>query len=155
MMQKTIAIFVIFLIGINLAHWTWERTNHIKIWRHRDELDEETNFMMAEVSKIYDRAVQGMELSQHLLEKKVKNIFMNKLKERRNLSEDEVFKLKQDPDEFKKTVDDDIIADFILSKEEEFSEMNLSEEDTEEKEHDDREYEQWIKKVIERVEKWE
>ncbi|MFP4608649.1 MAG: hypothetical protein ACOCTR_02580 [Candidatus Natronoplasma sp.] len=138
--QLTLAIIILFIIGGNLVYWMYERTESSVVWEQEEELSEELNLKMKDDSDLIRRAFQGMELSQSLLEKKIKNLFIEKLKDERNLSKEEVRELLQRPEKFRQVVDDEVISTFILS---------------EETERGQKDYQEKIYRLIVRIERWE
>ncbi len=143
--QLTLAIIILLIIGLNLLSWLYGKTDEAVIWEQEEELSEELNLKLAETSDLFRRASQGMELSQGLLEKKVRNLFMSKLKDEKNLSQEEIRELLQNPEDFRRVVDDEVISDFVLSK--------LDDQEDVKKEMD-KEYEDWILGIIESIERW-
>ncbi len=145
MFRLTLALLIIFVIGFNLVYWVVEETDDTEIWEREDELNEEINLKLKETSELVQRAFRGMELSQGVLEKKIENLFLEKLKENRNLSEEEVRELVRDQEKFRQVVDDELISDFILSKkDEDFSSERLEREN----------YKRLISTLLKRIEKW-
>ncbi|MFW5946086.1 MAG: hypothetical protein ACOCSJ_03720 [Candidatus Natronoplasma sp.] len=148
MFRLTLALFILFVIGFNLVYWMMEKTVYLEIWERKDEFDEEVNLNLRETSDLVERAFKGMELSQGYLEKKIRDLFMDKLMDNKNLSIRETRELLEEPDRFRQVVDDKIISDFILSKKEENEQSS-----TESLEGED--YEQWISTLLKRIEGWE
>jgi len=148
MLRFTLAIFILFLIGFNLFYWSIEETENSEIWRKGDEFDEEVNLKLKEDSALVRRAFKGMEMSQGYLEKKIRDLFLDKLMESRNLSSEEIEKLLHQPDEIRHMVDDEILSDFILSKLHEDERSSLERLSVEE-------YERWISTLLKRIEVWE
>lgn len=158
MLRFTMAIFILFIVGFNLVYWTIEKTDKSDIWRKEDEFDEEINLKLRETSNLVRRAFEGMELSQGLLEKKLRNLYLEKLMEKRNLSHKEVRKLLDNPDEFRKVVDDEIISDFVLLKKEEEDEEKVDDREDEHpspEKFEKEDYEEWISELLEHIERWE
>ncbi len=156
MLRMTLAIIILIIIGFNLIYWSVEKTENSNIWRSEDEFDEEVNLKLRENSDLVKRAFKGMELSQSMLEKKISNLFLSKLKVVRSLSQKEVSELLKNPDDFRQVVDDEVISNFVLAnkgkhemeddKEFEQGSMEMLKEE---------DYEQWISKLLNRIEGWE
>lgn len=151
MLRFTLAVFILLIIGFNLVYWMFEETEKSEIWKREYEYDEEVNLKLRKSSDLVRRAFKGMELSQGLLEKKIRDLYLDKLKEERNLSQEEVRELLNDAEEFRKVVDDDLISDFILSKEDQHG---IDEQPSSEKSKGEN-YEQWITYLLKRIEGWE
>jgi len=148
MVRVTMAIFILLLIGFNLIYWVVEDTENPDIWKRESEYHEEVNLKLRGTSELVQRAFKGMELSQGYLEKKIKDLFLDKLMDKRNISQDELRELMRDPEGFRDVVDDKVISDFILYKKEE-SEKSF------EKRLKEKEYEELISELLTKIEEWE
>jgi len=154
MLRLTLAIFILFLIGLNLIYWSIEKTENTAIWERKYELNEEVNLKLKKHSDLVRRAFQGMELSQGLLEKKISDLYFDKLKDKKNLSDEEIRELLSEPEELRRVVNDEIISDFILSKKE-TDEVLVGNDEIPSKERlKGEDYEQWISRLLKRVDKW-
>lgn len=156
----TLANLILFIIGFNLVYWSMEITEKSYIWRNEEEFDERINLKLKGDSDLVKRACEGMELSRGILEKKIRNLYLSKLMEDRNLDQKEVRELLQNPEDFRQVVDDDIISDFILSKRGKDEtkrvdeEENLEEERSSTKQFEGVEYKRWISTLLKRIEGW-
>jgi len=148
MVRLTLSILILLVIGFNLVYWVVEETEYSDIWRRDDEFDEVVNLKLRNSSDLVERAFKGMELSQRYLEKKIRDLFMDKLMDNRNLSREETRELLKEPEKFRQVVDDEIISDFILSKKKEAKQFS-----TERLERED--YERWISTLLRRIKRWE
>lgn len=159
-LRLTLANLILIILGLNLIYWEIEGTETSEIWKSEEEFDKKVNLKLKDSSKLVERAHGGMELSQGILEKKITNLYLNKLKENRNLTQEEMRKLLKSPEEFKRVVDDDIISEFILSKKTEDTDTS---EDVDEREDaeiptegfEGEDYEKWISKLLKRIERRE
>ncbi len=155
MLRFTLAMFILFLIGFNLVYWSVEKTEKSDIWERVGELDEEVNLRLKESSSFFRRAYKGMELSQGYLEKRVVDLFKEKLKDNRNLSENDVIELLNEPDEFRELVDDEIISDFILFKENRDEDGFIDDQSNKKERLKGEDYERWVSTLLKRIEGWE
>ncbi len=147
MVRFTMAILILFLIGFNLIYWVVGDTENSDIWKREVEYHEEVNLKLRGSSELVQRAFKGMELSQGYLEKKIKDLFLDKLMDKRNISQEELRELMRDPERFRDVVDDKFISDFILSKKDE-SEKSF------EKRLKGKEYEELISELLTKIEEW-
>jgi len=147
-LNLTLSILILLVIGFNVFYWTIENTEYPDIWERDEEYNEEVNLKLRDTSDLVRRSFKGMEVSQAYLEKKIKNLFLDKLRNNRNLSREEMRELLEDPGEFRKVVDDEVISDFILSNKEE-DELSSKER----LEGDD--YQRWISQLLKRIQGWE
>jgi len=159
-LRLTMANLILAIIGFNLVYWMLENTGESDIWKSEEEFDKRVNLKLKDTSELVERAYSGMELSRGLLEKKIENLYLSKLKNERNLSQDELRKLLKNPEEFRQVVDDDIISDFILArkKEDEGENEIVDVEENEEsstKKSKGEDYEKLISKLLKRIERWE
>ncbi len=142
--------FVIILhIAYLLISWTSSVTERPDVWEETREFDTDENLQVKKISTLLDRAAEGKTVSQERLHEKIKDIFFIKLKERKDLNDEEVRDLVRDPDRFRDLVKDDTISDFILSIEEnkkgKFKVQDMSEE----------QYKKKIRKIIRRINEWD
>ncbi|MFP4143131.1 MAG: hypothetical protein ACLFT7_07315 [Thermoplasmata archaeon] len=147
MIRLTLAILILLVIGFNLIYWSIDETRNTDIWKREREFDEVVNLKLRKDSDLVKRAFRGMEVSQGYLEKKIKDLFLDKLMDDRNLIQEEIRELLKDEEKFREVVDDEVISDFILSKtgeEEQSYTERLRGED----------YEQWISTLLERINGW-
>lgn len=154
MLRFTLTFLILVVIGSNLIYWLMENTEKSTIWRREGEFDKRVNLQLKDNSDLVRRAFKDMELSQGYLEKKIKDLFLSKLADKRNLSKEEIRELQQDPERFRQIVNDEMISDFILYKR---SGENNGEKEKivsgEELEGED--YEEWIFEIIDRIQRWE
>ncbi|MEF8832426.1 MAG: hypothetical protein V5A66_02775 [Candidatus Thermoplasmatota archaeon] len=159
MVRFTLAILILLLIGFNLVIWSISRTEYSTIWSREKEFDEEVNLKLKETSDIVKRAFRGMELSQGLLEKRIRNLYLDKMMEGRNLSQEEVKELLKEPEEFRRMVDDDMISDFIFSRKDEIGSVddreNIEDETPSSKGFEGEDYDERISRLLKRIERWE
>ncbi|MBS3789953.1 MAG: hypothetical protein KGY66_03460 [Candidatus Thermoplasmatota archaeon] len=148
MLRLTLAILILLVIGSNLVYWSMEETRYSDIWERDDEFDEVVNLKLKKNSDLVKRAFKGMELSQGYLEKKIRDLFLDKLMDDKNLSREETRELLKDSEKFRQVVDDEVISDFILSKREEDEQSSIERLEGED-------YGQWISTLLKRIEGWE
>ena len=155
MVRFTMAILILFLIGFNLIYWVVGDTENSDIWKREVEYHEEVNLKLRGSSELVQRAFKGMELSQGYLEKRVVDLFKEKLKDNRNLSENDVIELLNEPDEFRELVDDEIISDFILFKENRDEDGSIDDQSNKKERLKGEDYERWVSTLLKRIEGWE
>ncbi|MEF8873732.1 MAG: hypothetical protein V5A88_03560 [Candidatus Thermoplasmatota archaeon] len=146
--------FILAMIAYGLIDWGSAVTEKHEFWREKEDLDEEVNLRMRKTSKIIERASSGEKTSKKTLSEKIKKTFLIKLKEKRDLTEEEVQELLEDEEEFRRIVQDEVISDYILEdleEEEEKGKIATFLSSLEDKE----EYRKKTKQVIRRVEGWE
>ncbi len=112
---RSLGFLILVILAYSFIDWNLDVTERFKFWKEKREIDQEVNFRMEETTKLVERASSGEKLSQEKLSEKLRNTFLIKLKDKRNLSEDQVQELLENQDKFRRVVRDEAIADFILN----------------------------------------
>ncbi len=154
---RFISFVIVVLFAYNLIDWTSNITEKSEEWTEKEVLDEDINLRIKDISELIKRASEGQNVSQDILHNKLKKIFFLKLKEVEDISDNELNELVRKPDEFRKVVQDEVIADFILSMEKDSGEtkngkvkfLSSSKRDWE------KDYKKKIKDIIQRIDEWE
>ncbi len=158
---RTFGFLILVILAYSLVDWNLNMTESDEFWIEKKELDEIVNLRMQDTSKTLNRASRGEKICKKNLSKKIRNVFFIKLKEKKDLTEEEIQTLLQDRDKFHRIVQDEVISDFILASysddktgtdEEEFT-QKISSLFSSGK--DPKEYKKEIKQVIQRVEEWD
>ncbi|MBS3782053.1 MAG: hypothetical protein KGY66_01705 [Candidatus Thermoplasmatota archaeon] len=158
---RSLGFFILVILSYSLIDWCLNITESSESWREKKELDEIVNLRMQDTSKTMNRASKGERICQRKLSEKIRNIFFIKLKEKKDLTEEEIKELLQDRDKFQRTVQDEVISDFILAS---YSDDKTGTDDKEltqkissffSPRKDPKEYNKEIEQVIRRVEEWD
>ncbi len=125
-------------------------------WRNRNELDVVVGSKLKETSDLVRRSSEGLEMSQALLEERIRDDFVEEMKYGRGLSDSEVKELLEDPNRLRNFVGDDIILDFLIHckdyRETGGDKKLFSNVEVDIKSNED--YRKRIEKVIDRMENW-
>ncbi|MFW6064756.1 MAG: hypothetical protein ACOC8Y_04185 [Candidatus Natronoplasma sp.] len=143
---------IVILIAYNLIECTSHVTESPEDWIEKESLDEDINLRIQDISELLERASEGKEMSQDILHERIKKIFLLKFKEVEDIPDNELNDLVRKPDEFRKAVKDEVIADFILStmKKSSKRKKKKSLKGTSQKK-----YKIKIKDMIQRIDEWE
>lgn len=154
---RIVAFIIILLLAYSLITWTSKITEESEDWIEKESLDEDINLKIQDISELLGRACEGKEKSQEILQKRLKKVFFLKLKEIEDISDNDLRDLVKTPEEFSELVQDEVIADFILSMEEESNETNSDKFKffSSSNVNSQKKYKQKIKKVIQRIDEWE
>lgn len=148
--SRIIGFIILAIFGYGLLDWSSAVTEKHVFWREKEELDEEVNLRMHGTSKILERALDGEKTSQKALLEKMRKTFFIKLKEKRNLTDDDLQELLIDEKKLRKIVQDEVISKFILS------ELNEKERGKEEGIFStNKDQRKKIEHLIRRIEKWD
>lgn len=145
--------FILVIIGYGLVDWSLDITERHGFWKEKEEIDGKANLRMRDTSKTLERASKGEKTSQKNLSERIAKTFLINLKEKRDLTEEELEELLKDEEELRRIVDDKVISDFIFNefkgdeKEKDNGFLSSSE--------DPKEYRKKIEQVIRRIEKWD
>ncbi len=152
---RVAGFIIVILIAYNLIEWTNNITTTSERWTEEESLDEDINLRIQDISELLQRASEGNEKSQEILHNKLKKIFFLKLKEIEDISDNDLRELLREPDEFRKLVEDDIIADFIITLEKRSDDDGGSKFLSSSKRISQRKYKEKIKEIIHRIKEWE
>ncbi|MFW5946778.1 MAG: hypothetical protein ACOCTN_07930 [Candidatus Natronoplasma sp.] len=154
---RIVALIIILILAYSLITWISHITEESEDWIEKESLDEDINLRIQDISELLKRASEGKEKSQEILHEKLRKVFFLKLKEIEDISDNDLRDLVKDPEEFRRLVQDEIIADFILSMEEESNETNSGKFEvfSSSNGQGEKKYKKKIKEVIQRIDSWE
>ncbi len=159
-LRWTVSIVILVLIGFLFFKRLHEKTFPILEWHRENELAETVNFQLPETHKLVNKAKGGSDWSRALLEKRLRQEFLKKVRRERNIGDKKVKELLNEPEEFKDIIGDKLLAEFIIKSRNFYKKVNkedfANERDIEEVQHwiEDSKYENYLKRIIERMEEW-
>jgi len=138
-------------------------------WKRSRNSKEKQNLPLKRTSDTMERAVEGLELSQMLIEKRLKKNLREKIKKEDRLSEKEIRQLIDNPSELKKVINDDELFDFMKNSKtiEDLSNKNTESlfsrvnnlftfsKDIIRKKNNEKGFEKKMKKIIRKISDWE
>ena len=157
-----VGLVIIVFMGIIVIFQIYERSIGISNWGRDNELDSIVNLNLERLSEIAGRAYRKRTISKALLEDRIKEEFIKKIKNHKNLSDAEMEKLLKDPDELREIIDDDLIADFIL-RSKSYNKVIHDESTSKKSFFDklgfrkitvDKDYKERIDEILKRMEEW-
>ncbi|MBS3790452.1 MAG: hypothetical protein KGY66_06000 [Candidatus Thermoplasmatota archaeon] len=157
---RILGFIIIMILAYSLVDWSIKVTENTERWTEDEELDEDINLRIQDVSELLRRASEGKEKSQEILHKRLKKIFFVKLKEKKDISRDDIRDLIRKPEELRKVVKDEVISDFILSTEKKSSKTDIQRRKSKRgflsssKKNDPEKYKEKIKEIIQRINSW-
>lgn len=159
-LKQFIGILLLAWISFSLIYAAKKNTKSISTWRRARQYDKVENLPLKRDSKTMGRALSGLKLSQNLVERRLRRIFMEKLKDKKDLSTKEMKKLLKKPSELEKIVKNKRLTDFLLNSKRikdviQEKDRHLSINLLDKKERKDRSFEKKIKDVIENISRWE
>ncbi len=163
-LQRFVTMLLLSWIGSHIIFTASKDVNIISTWRRPQGEDKVQNLPLERMSGRMDRALKGLELSQTLIEKRLKRDLVEKIKEKKDMSEGDIKELLKNEDDLRKIVEDETLVDFLLNskkiedivgKEDErvngFHLLSRSEDVNKKK---DSAYEKKMKDVMEKVSGW-
>ncbi len=102
-----ISLFVIFSAA--------KKTNSIQSWSRIKNKGRLQNLPLKKTSDTTKRAIKGFQLSQMLIEKRLRENFKEKMKDEKSLSEEEMKELMDNPSELEDVIDDKVLFDFMIN----------------------------------------
>ena len=155
-----ISLFVIFSVA--------NKTSSLKPWRRIESKRRLQNLPLKKTSDTTERALKGFQMSQMLIEKRLRKDFMEKIKDKRNLSDGEMKELMDNPSELRGVIDDEYLFDFmvnskriddLIQKKTNSVFSNLIESISTKKNDKDKDqkvnFEEKMEVIIEKISKWE
>jgi len=154
---RVISFIIVLLFAYSLLDWTSNITEKSDDLTDKDSLDENINLHIKDISRLLERASEGKEKSQEMVHEKLKKIFFLKLKEVKDISDNDLRDLVRNPEKFRKVVQDEVIADFILSleKKSDGTKTRRSKFLSSSEMNSQRKYKKKMKEIIQRIDKWE
>ncbi len=145
------------------------KTKDSPSWKRSSETEETQNLPLKKTSDTTERAVEGLELSQMLIEKRLRKNLVEKIKKEDSISEREMRELIENPSELKEVINDDELFEFVnngktiedLSKKntESFSSraQNIftGNKDISTEKKDEEDFENKMKRMIRKISDWE
>jgi len=147
-----------------------KKTKPLSSWkRTKNEREKQNNLPLKRTSETTDRALKGFELSQVLIEKRLRKDFIEKIKEEEGLSEKEMRQLMENPSRLKSVINDEELYEFIMngktikdliqrdddSSSSKFINFFASTKDFSKKNKGDENFEKRMRRIIKRISKWE
>ncbi|MEF8873721.1 MAG: hypothetical protein V5A88_03505 [Candidatus Thermoplasmatota archaeon] len=164
---QLLTTFLIIWVGLTFIFAVSQKTKSISNWTRSGRNDQMENIPLKRRSKLVERALSGLKLSQTLLERRLRREIIERLKDEEDLSEGEMKKLLKDPMQLKEVLNDDVLTDFLLDsrrlkdiiRENEdsskFSKIrSFFRRSEDEKEERRRAYQRKIRKVMKRISDW-
>jgi len=156
-----ISLFVIFT--------AIKKTRTLSPWKRTKNVSKKQNLPLKRTSDTTERALKGFELSQMLIEKRLKKDFIEKIKEAEGLSEKEMRQLIERPSKLKKVINDEELYKFVMNSktikdliqrdtESNFSKfINLftASKDARKKNIRDTNFEKRMREIIKKISDWE
>ncbi|GEM_PF-2518118 len=154
-------------IALTMIFAAKQKTKSISSWTRPKRKEIMDNVPLRRRGDTIERALNGLKLSQILLERRLRRGIMEKVKDEKDLSETEMKKLMKRPNELKKVIDDDFLTDFLLHSRRLKDIIQEDKEDTtlfdflkrfrrseDWGEEDKKAYEMKIKKTIQKISNW-
>lgn len=161
--QLVITVLIIWL-SMGIVYAVGRDIKGIKSWRRERESNPIANLPLKRTSKIMERALKGKVLSQILIEKRLRSIIMEKIKDAESLSDDEAHTIVNNPSALREFIDDEDISEFLLNsknlktgeviRKKDERKLDTEEGEVEEEIEKEESYEENIKKVIDKISEW-
>ncbi len=157
-----VGLSIIIFIGAIIIFEIYNRTVGISDWERDNELDSIVNLNLEKLSEIAGRAYRDRTISKALLEERIKEEFIKKVKNHKNISDAKMERLLQNPEKLREIIDDDVITEFIVGSksynkvihEESKSKKSFLEKLGFRKITIDKNYKERIDEVLDRMEEW-
>ncbi|MFO7991529.1 MAG: hypothetical protein R6U61_04440 [Thermoplasmata archaeon] len=124
-------------------------------WKKTSKLKQTQSSDFTKTSNLVQRAFKGLEISQTLLEQRLKNNFIEMMKHERGYSPDYIEELLEDHGKLREVVGDDIITEFLINCNN-YRELCRGSKSPSSKVSykEDKDYRKKIKDLINRMEDW-
>ncbi len=151
-----IIVMVLAILASLILRKIGKESKPINEWRKTSKFKKINTSELEKTSKLVRRAFKGLTTSQALLEERIRDGFIKKMKCERGISDRDVEELLEDPGRLRRYIGDDVITDFLIhckdyretgGDKKLFSNMKIN------KKSDD-DYREWIEIVIDGIDKW-
>lgn len=155
-LQRFIGITLLVWISFSIIYAAGKNTKRISTWRRTSRYDGVENLPLKRDSETMERALNGLELSQTIVEKRLRKTLIEKIKDEKDLSMKEMNELLKQPSKLEKIVDNERLNDYLLNSKR-MKDVIRSENsnDLSEEEGKDRSFKKRIEEVIEKISSWE
>ncbi|MBS3816185.1 MAG: hypothetical protein KGY76_01320 [Candidatus Thermoplasmatota archaeon] len=161
--KQLTAVLLVVWIAFLLFRVTKEDVKTIPRWKREKDHRKFVNLPLEKNSDMIERALKGRELSQAIAEERLRKSIIEKIKDEKGLSREAVKDILQDRSKLEGYVEDETIIDFLLNskrykeviRREDNSNLNFIERYLNGPDQRDAAYERNLKKVIERISRWE
>lgn len=156
-----VSLIILGLLGFNMVNHIRHRTENMDVWKRENELDDIVHLHISRISEVTKNAYYGKKLSRGILEEYLTDEFIEKMKDKRNLTDSEIDYLLDHPDDLKKVIRDDELTDFILKAkslkkvlQKDYYGSDKKEKKFFEKEKLDKAYKNKINRLVKKMEEW-
>lgn len=156
-----VSLIILGLLGFNMVNHIRHRTENMDVWKRENELDDIVHLHISRISEVTKNAYYGKKLSRGILEEYLTDEFIEKMKDKRNLTDSEIDYLLDHPDDLKKVIRDDELTDFILKAkslkkvlQKDYDGSDKKEKKFFEKEKLDKAYKNKINRLVKKMEEW-
>ncbi len=111
---RAMALIFIFGLSYGLVEWIFSVTEEQEYWEEKEDVDENINLHVKDISELLERASEGKEKSREKLHRKIKEVFLLKLKSKKDISDEKMKDLLNDTDQLKREIGDEFISEFII-----------------------------------------
>ncbi len=156
---RMLSFLVVIIFAYGLITWSHSSIEEDEFWEDKDELSEEINLQVRDIKRVLKLASEGKEKSREKLHKRIEEILFLKLKDKKDMSRQQIRDLAEKPEELQELVNDKMISEFILYMERS-SDSSDSNAKKKEKENyyiekiEGTEYKEYIKKLMKRIDEW-
>jgi len=156
-----VSLIILGLLGFNMVNHIRHRTENMDVWKRENELDDIVHLHISRISEVTKNAYYGKKLSRGILEEYLTDEFIEKMKDKRNLTDSEIDYLLDHPGDLKKVIRDDELTDFILKAkslkkvlQKDYDGSDKKEKKFFEKEKLDKAYKNKINRLVKKMEEW-
>ncbi len=164
-LKHLIGLALIAWVSIGLIYKARKEVKKINGWGRIKGRNKKINLPLKRTSSLVERALNGKLLSQVLVEKRIREVFIEKIKDMKSLSEEDLDYLFKNPSTLRKMIDDEIISDFLMNskriktgnvirKKDEYT-LHFETEQAQQSKEKGKAYRKKIEDVIERISRWE
>lgn len=166
---EILATILSIWIGLFVIFAATRKAKQLSPWKRTKNIEKTHNLPLKRTSNTTERAMKGFKLSQMLIEKRLRKAFIEKIKEEKSLSENDLKRLIENPSDLEKIIKDEELFNFVMNSKtiEDLSQKNsksfLSKvkeslrynKKGDEKGKRDESFEKKMKEIIKRISNWE
>ncbi|MEF8831905.1 MAG: hypothetical protein V5A66_00115 [Candidatus Thermoplasmatota archaeon] len=164
-LKQLISLSLIAWVSIGLLYISGKEAKKIEEWKRIKSENKIFNLPLKRTSSIVERAVRGRILSQVLIEKRIREALMEKIKNMNSLSEKELKALFKNPSALRELIGDETLSDFLMNskrmrtgdviQKKDEKQLNFKDAQNEGAREKGETYQRKIEGVIEKILSWE
>ncbi len=160
--QLLVGLILVLWIGMSILSRVRKNSMRLGRWREKNKSDDFRDMPLEKKSKMMKRALKNREVTQAMIEERLRTLLIQKIKERKNYTDDKIDALLDNPNDLKRVLDDRVLTYFLLNGKR-FKDVmrNPSSnsnhsllEDIQNSNEKDEKYGKWLNQILKKIHDW-